>query len=144
MPVASKVKVLTSPGAPCAGNAFPLNSKSNAPTSPAFTTISFAAWMVFSVGAVKLPWRISRPSEVTKSQESECKVMRSDSGFGTAGGGEVGLGFMTGAAETGGVETGGAVTGLGVTGLGDAGDWERVVDGGIGRVFLALFRISLE
>src|SRR5580698_3247202 len=58
-PVASKVRVFASPSAPWAGSFFPLNSNSSAPTLPALTTISLVAWMVFSVGALKLlPWRI--------------------------------------------------------------------------------------
>jgi len=70
-PEASKVKVLTSPSAPDTGRCFPLNSKSIAPTLPALTTISFAARMVFSVGALKLlPCRTWCPSEVIDSQES--------------------------------------------------------------------------
>src|ERR1700722_16131766 len=125
-PAASKVKVLASPLAPWAGSALPLNSRSSAPTSPAFTTISFAAWMVFSAGAVKLPCMISRPSEVTKSQESECKVMRSDSGFGIAGRGEAGF-------ETGGAGAGWFEIGFVEAKLADAvGNDEGWADAGIG------------
>src|SRR5580704_15417239 len=71
---------------------------------PALITISFAAWMVFSVGALKLvPCRIWCPSEVIDSQESACKMMRNDSGLGTADGfGPAGVGATAlGSPETG-------------------------------------------
>lgn len=75
-PLASNLRVTTSPSLPCGGSFFPFHSKSRAEMSPAFTVISFAACTDFSADAVRVSCRTRFPSAVTETQESLRALMR--------------------------------------------------------------------